>query len=83
MLQKMSRLIKAKFIQVSICFHLSQSPFCEGALLKALLCTNVPNDVTAALFLASFSQLPAVKKDTENGAAVTSLRTFVRSNDFM
>ena len=31
----MSRLIKAKFIQVSICFHLSQSPFCVGALLAA------------------------------------------------
>ena len=30
----------------------------------------------------SFSQLPAVKKNTENGAAVTSLRTFVSSNDF-
>ena len=33
--RKMSRLIKAKFIQVSICFHFSQSPFCVGALLAA------------------------------------------------
>ena len=33
--QKMLRLIKAKFIQVSICFHLSQSPFCMGVLLAA------------------------------------------------
>ena len=51
--------------------------------LKALLCTNVLNDVTAALFLMSFSQLPAVKKDNDKGAAVTSLRTFVRSNAFI
>ena len=51
----MSRLIKAKFIQVSIGFHLSHSPFCEGVLLKALLRTNVLNDVTAAPFLVSFS----------------------------
>ena len=32
------------------------------------------NDVTAAPFLMSFSQLPAAKKNTENGAALTSLR---------
>ena len=31
----------------------------------------------------SFSQQPAVKKDTENSAAVTSLRTFVRSGAFI
>ena len=43
---------------------------------------NVLNDVTAAPFLVSFSQLPAVRKDTENGAAVTSLRTLVRSSAF-
>ena len=42
---------------------------------------NVLNAVTAAPFLVVFSQLPAVKK-TENGAAVTSLRKFVRSSDF-
>ena len=29
--------------------------------LKALLCTDVLNDVIAAPFLVSFSQLPAVK----------------------
>ena len=39
-------------------------------------------DVTAAQFLVSFSQLPAVKKDTENWAAVTSLRTFINSSAF-
>ena len=49
--------------------------------LKALLHTNVLNDVTAAPFLVSFSQLPAAKKH-RNGAAVTSLRTFVRSSAF-
>ena len=43
---------------------------------------NDLNDVTAAPFLVSFSQLLAVKKDTENGAAVRSLRTFIRSNAF-
>ena len=33
------------------------------------------NDVTAALFSVSFSQLPTAKKKTaENGAALTSLR---------
>ena len=51
-------------------------------LLKALLCTNVLNDVTAAPCSVSFSQLPAAKKNTKNGAAVTSLRTFVHSSAF-
>ena len=32
-------------------------------------------------FRCVFLQL-AAEKDTKNGAAVTSLRTFVRSNDF-
>ena len=50
--------------------------------LKTLLRKNVLNDVTAAPFSVSFSQLPAVKKDTENGAVVTSLRTFIRSSAF-
>ena len=50
--------------------------------LKALLRTNVLNDVTAASFSVSFSQLPAVKKDIEYSAAVTSLRTFIRSSAF-
>ena len=40
------------------------------------------NDVTAAPFLVSFSQLPAAKKDTENGAAATSLRSFLFCDDF-
>ena len=42
---------------------------------------NFLNDVTAALF-SVFLQLAAEKKDTENSAAVTSLRTFVCSNKF-
>ena len=59
--------------------YVNSDPF----LRKALLCTNVLNDVTVTLFLMSFSQLPAVKKDIENGAAVRSLRTFVRSSAFI
>ena len=51
-------------------------------VLKTLLCTNVLNDVTAAPFMVSFSQLLAVKKGTKKGAAVTSLKTFVRSSAF-
>ena len=43
---------------------------------------NILNDVTAAPFSVSFSQPPAVKKDTENGAAVTSLRTFGHRSAF-
>jgi hypothetical protein len=35
---------------------------------------NVLNDVTATPFSVSFSQLPTVKKNTKNGAAVMSLR---------
>ena len=35
--------------------------------LKALLHTNVFNDITASPFLVSFSQLPAAEKKTENG----------------
>ena len=38
--------------------------------LKALLCTNVLNDVTAAPLLVVFLLL-ASEKDTENGVAVT------------
>ena len=40
------------------------------------------NDVTAAPFSVSFFQLPAAKKTTENGAAVTSLRSFLFRDDF-
>ena len=40
------------------------------------------NDVTAAPFLMSFSQLPAAKKNTKKGAAVTSLRLFLFRDDF-
>ena len=35
------------------------------------------NDVTAAPFSVSSSQLPAAKKNTQNGAVVTSLRSFL------
>ena len=50
--------------------------------IKSLPRTNVLNDVTAAPFLVSFLQLAAEKKHTKNGAAVTSLRMFVCSNEF-
>jgi hypothetical protein len=43
---------------------------------------NVLNDVTATPFSVSFSQLPTVKKNTKNGAAVMSLKTFIRSSAF-
>ena len=39
------------------------------------------NDVTAALFLVSFSQLPAAK-NTGNGTAMMSLRSFLFRDDF-
>ena len=38
--------------------------------------------MTAAPFLVSFSQLPAAKKNTKNGAGVTSLRSFLFRDDF-
>ena len=44
-------------------------------LLKALLRTNVLNDVTAALFSVSFSQLPAAKKHTKNGDVIKDVNT--------
>ena len=40
------------------------------------------NEVTAAPFLVSFVQLPPAKKPTENGAAVTLLRSFLFRNNF-
>ena len=40
------------------------------------------NEVTAAPFLVSFVQLPPAKKTTENGAAVTLLRSFLFHNNF-
>ena len=40
------------------------------------------NDVTAAPFLVSFSQLPAAKKNTKNRATVTSLRSFLFRDNF-
>ena len=51
-------------------------------ILKVLLRMKVLNGITAAPFPVSFSKLPAVNKDTENGAAVMSLRTFIRSSVF-
>ena len=51
-------------------------------LLKLLLSMNVLNEFTTAPFSVSFSQLPAVKVNTENGAALMLLRTFIQSNDF-
>ena len=40
------------------------------------------NDVTAAPFLVSLSQLPTANKNTDNGAAVTSLGSFLFCDDF-
>ena len=54
----------------------------SSRLLKSLLRANVLNDVTAALFLVSFSQLPAAKQNTEEGAAVTSIRLFLFCQSF-
>ena len=56
------------------------SHFCELSQdnqLQSLRRMNVLNDVTAARFSVSFSQLPATKNHY-NGAAVMSLRTFIR-----
>ena len=44
-------------------------------MVKALLRKNVLNDVTAALFSVSFSQLPAAK-NTASGASVTILSLY-------
>ena len=40
------------------------------------------NDVTAAPFSVSFSQLPAAKKHTKKGAVVTSLGFLLFRDDF-
>ena len=40
------------------------------------------NDLTAVRFSVSFSQLPAAKKHTKNGAAVLSLRSFLFPDNF-
>ena len=49
--------------------------------MSLILRANVLNDVTAGPFSVFSSQLPAAK-NTKNGAAVTSLRTFVQRRDF-
>ena len=52
-------------------------------ILGYALRTNVLNDVTAAPFSVSFFTAGSGEKDTKNGAAGTSLRTFVlRSSAF-
>ena len=56
------------------------SPSCSG-LLKWSRNKKDLNDVTAATFLVSFSQLPVAKKNTKKGAAVTSLRSFLFCDD--
>ena len=40
------------------------------------------NDVTVAQFLVGFVAAGSREKDTENGAAVTSLRSFLFHDDF-
>ena len=44
---------------------------------------NVPNAVTAATFLVSFFTAGSWENDIKNGAALISLRTFVRSSAFI
>ena len=53
-----------------------------GRLIKLKSSRNKKdlNDVTAALFSVSFSQLPAAQKTTKNKAAVTSLSSIFRDN---
>ena len=51
-------------------------------LLKSSQKKKELNDVTNAPFLVYFSQLPAAKKNTEKGAAVTSLRSFLFCDNF-
>ena len=52
------------------------------SLLKSSHNKKDLDDVTAAPFSVSFSQLPAAKNNTENGAAVMSLRSFLFRDDF-
>ena len=52
-------------------------------LLKSSRNKKDLNDVTAAPFSVSFSQLPAAKKTPKNGAAVTSLRSFLFRDEFL
>ena len=60
-----------------------QGFFTLTILLKSSRNKKDLNDVTAVPFLVSFSQLPAAKKYTKNGAAVTSSRMFVQRKDFI
>ena len=53
------------------------------ALLKALLRKNILNDVTAALFWVSFSQLPAIKKAPFLEAAERNFRPFLFFESFI
>ena len=50
--------------------------------IKALLRTNVLNDVTAAPLSVSFFTAGSWEKDIKNSAAVTSLRWFVHNSAF-
>ena len=50
--------------------------------LKALLRMNILNDVTAALFSVLFYSWQ-LRKNTKNGAAVTSIGTFVHRYNFI
>ena len=51
--------------------------------LKAVLHTNVLNDITAAPFSVGFFTTGSWEKDTKNGSAVTLLRTFLRNSAFI
>ena len=67
--------VKVKTMKKITQFFVVFSEKLNFTVLKSLRNKKDLNDVTAAQFLVSFSQLPAAKKNTENWAAVTSLRS--------
>ena len=60
---------------------IKSSPFIWH-LLKLSQNKKDPNDVTAALFSVGFFAAGSWEKDTKNGAAVTSLRSFLFRDNF-
>ena len=55
----------------------------QAILIKSSQIKKALNDVIAAPFLVSFSHLPAAKKNTYNGAAMTSSRSFFFRDNFI
>ena len=66
--------------EVQSVYLMSQNIF--AICLKLSLNKKDLDDVTAVPFSSSFSRLPAAKKHTKNGAAVTSLRSFLFCDNF-